>query len=80
MLEDCRGRDRMVVGCTTICVMSAYNHQICDFEPRSWWSVIDTTLYDKVCQWLVKGRWFYPGTPIYSTNKSDHHNITEILL
>jgi hypothetical protein len=25
-------------------------------------------------------RWFYPGTPVSSTNKTDHHDITEILL
>ena len=23
----------------------------CEFEPRSWWVVLDTTLCDKVCQW-----------------------------
>ena len=26
------------------------------------------------------GRWFSPGTPVSSTNKSDRHDITEILL
>ena len=25
------------------------------------------------------GRWFSPGTPASSTNKTDRHNITEIL-
>jgi len=39
-----------------------------------------TTLYDKVCQWLATGRWFSPGTPVSSTNKTDRHNIAEILL
>ena len=39
-----------------------------------------TTLCDKVCQWLAAGRWFSPGTPVYSTNKTDRHDITEILL
>ena len=34
----------------------------------------------KVCQWLEAGRWFSPGTPVTSTNKTDHHDITEILL
>jgi hypothetical protein len=24
--------------------------------------------------------WFSPGTPVSSTNKTDHHNIVEILL
>ena len=25
--------------------------------------VLDTTLCDKVCQWLATGRWFFPVTP-----------------
>jgi len=29
---------------------------------------------------LAKGRWFSPGPPVSSTNKTDHHNRTEILL
>ena len=34
-----------------------------------------------VCQWLATGRWFSPGgTSVSSTNKTDHHDITEILL
>jgi hypothetical protein len=32
--------------------------------------VPNTTLCDKVCQWLATGRWFYPGTPVSSTNKT----------
>jgi hypothetical protein len=39
-----------------------------------------TTLCDKVCQWLVAGQWFSPGPPDSSTNKTDRHDITEILL
>jgi hypothetical protein len=35
---------------------------------------------DKVCQWLVAGQWFSPSTTVSSTNKTDCHNITEILL
>ena len=42
--------------------------------------VLDTTLYDKACQWLAAGLWFSPGTLVSSTNKSDRHDITEILL
>jgi hypothetical protein len=42
--------------------------------------VLNTTLCDKVCQWLVAGLWFSPGTPVSSTDKTDHHDITEILL
>jgi hypothetical protein len=33
----------------------------------------------KVCQWLEAGQWFSPGTPVSSTNKTDH-DITEITL
>ena len=42
--------------------------------------VLDITLCDKVCQWLATGRWFSPGVPVSSTNKTDCHDITEILL
>jgi hypothetical protein len=36
-----------------------------------------TTLCDKVCQWLATDRWF---SPVSFTNKTDCHDITEILL
>ena len=39
-----------------------------------------TTLCDKVCQWLATGQWFSQGPPVSSTNKTDRHHITEILL
>jgi hypothetical protein len=39
-----------------------------------------TTLCDKVCWWLATGRFFSPGTLVSSTNRTDHHDITEILL
>jgi ABC-type dipeptide/oligopeptide/nickel transport system permease component len=44
------------------------------------WGVLDTTLCDKVCQWLATGRWFSPGSSVSSSIKTDHHEITEILL
>jgi len=28
----------------------------------------------------VAGRWFSPGTPVFSTNKTDKYDIVEILL
>jgi len=31
-----RGRDRMVVGFTTTCAISANHHTRCEFEPPSW--------------------------------------------
>jgi hypothetical protein len=38
------------------------------------WGVLDTTLCDIVCQWLATGQWFSPGSPVSSTNKTDHHD------
>ena len=38
------------------------------------------TTLDKVCQWLATGQWFSPGIPVSSTNKTDRHDIIEILL
>ena len=29
---------------------------------------------------LEAGRWYSPGTPVSSTNKTDRHDMTEILL
>ena len=75
---DRRGRDRMVVGLTITCTISAYHHLICEFEPRSWQSVFDTTLYDKVCHSLTTGRWFSSGTPVSFSNKTNRHDITDI--
>ena len=42
--------------------------------------LLDTTFCDKVCQWLAAGRWFHPGTPVSSTNKTDRQDTIEILL
>ena len=36
-----------------------------------WWGVLETTLCDKVCQWLTAGQWFSLGTPVSSTNKTN---------
>jgi hypothetical protein len=35
---------------------------------------------DKAYQLFAHGRWFSPGSSASSTNKTDHHDITEILL
>ena len=45
-----------------------------------WRGVLDATLCDKVCQWPTVGRWFSLGHPVYSTNKTDRHDSTKILL
>jgi len=31
--------------------------------------------YVIVCQLLATGRWFSPGIPVSSNNKTDHHDI-----
>jgi hypothetical protein len=38
------------------------------------------TLCDKVRQRLPTGWWFFQNPPVSSTNTTDHHDITEILL
>ena len=58
----------------------AITTKVLSSNPTHWWGVLDTTLCDKVCQWLDTGQLFSPGPPISSTNKTDHHDMTEILL
>jgi len=62
-----------------------YNY-LCNqwLSPLMFWVRINlgarcTALCDQVCQWLAAGRWFSPGTSVSSTNKTDLHDITEIL-
>jgi hypothetical protein len=52
-------------------------------------TVTDTTInvaqsgditFVHVCQWLATGLWFSRGIPVSSTNKTDSHDIAEILL
>ena len=74
----CRGRDHMAVGFITTCAISTYHHESCDFEPCSG-EVYSIQHYVIKCQWLATGQWFSPGTPVSSTNKTDCHDITEIL-
>ena len=38
------GRDCMVVGFITTCVISVYHHESCAFEHRSWRYILDATL------------------------------------
>ena len=55
---------------------------IIDYFIRAWQGVCDTTLCDKVCQWLTvaTGQCFSQGPPVSSSDKTDYHDITEILL
>ena len=64
---------------------------LCNYclSPLTFWvriphrrGVLDTTLYDKVCQWIAAGRWFSSGKPVSSINNQQTvpHVIIEILL
>jgi hypothetical protein len=78
-----RGHDRMAIWFTTTSTINAYHHHSCEFDPRSRRGLLDTALHcvcDKGCQWLATGRWFSPGILVSSTNKTDRHDIAEILL
>ena len=35
---------------------------------------------DRMVARFITGLWFSPGTPVSSTNKTDRHDIAEILL
>ena len=69
-----RGHNRVVGKFTTTYAISAYHHVSREFE------CFHTTLCDDVWQLLVTGWWFSPDTIVCSTNKTDSHDITEILL
>jgi len=64
-----RGRDRIVVGFTTTYAISAYHHWCCEFESR--WE-------RRVQHYVIK--FVSDFSPVSSTIKTDHHDITEILL
>ena len=65
---------------TKIRGVKSFAPESCEFEPRSWRGVLDTTLCDKFCQKLATGRLFSLDSRVYFTNKTDRHDITEILL
>jgi hypothetical protein len=70
-----------------VCCLMVFNdtfNNIQCLSPLMLWVRISTrarctTLSDKICQWLATGQWFFLGPPVSSTNKTDHHNITEML-
>jgi hypothetical protein len=70
----------MVVKFTTTYTITACHQESCEFESRSWRDVLVSYVIRCVSDRLAAGRWFPPGTPVYSTNKTDQHDITEILL
>ena len=73
------GRNRMVIGFKLPVQSVSITTNVVRWNPTRR-GVLDTILCDKVCQWLATGSWFSPGTPVSSTNETDSHDITEILL
>ena len=70
-----RGRDHIVVAFTTCAINIS-----CEFWSSSCSGVNDTTLSDKVCQWLAAGWWISSGTNVSSINKTDRQDAIQILL
>ena len=67
----------MVVRITTTYVINAYHHSSYELESPLWRGVFHITLYDKILSVIAAGHWF---SPVSSTNKTDYHDITKILL
>jgi hypothetical protein len=65
----------MVVGLTNAYALGTYRHWCCDV--RLPLRARCTTLCDKVCQWLGG---FFHGPLVSFANKTDRHDIDEILL
>ena len=65
----------MVVGFAITCAIGAYHHQSCEFEPSSG-EVYSIQHY--VIQFVSDLRQF--GALVSPTNKTDRHDIAEILL
>jgi hypothetical protein len=62
------GRDRMIVGFKLPIQSVPITTNVVSSNPFMW-GVPDTTLCDKVCQWLATGRWFSPPKVALSTIK-----------
>ena len=59
------GGDRIVVGFITTYMQAVpITTNVVSSNPLRR-GVLDTTLCDKVCQWLTAGQWFSLGTPDY---------------
>ena len=69
-----RGRDHMVVGFTTTYTIIAYHYWCCQFESRSGRGVQHYVIK------FVSDLRQVQISPVSSTNKTDRHDITEIVL
>ena len=62
-----------------LCIQWLSQLTLC-FRIQSRRGVLDTRWCDKFGQWLVASRWFSPGTPFSTVNKTDRHDIAVKLL
>jgi hypothetical protein len=65
--------------CKTLTEVYLIQHYVIKFVSDLWWGVLDTTLCDKVCQWLVVRCTLYNvviGTDYIDSCKSNYHTIT----
>ena len=67
----------MLVGFITTYAISTYHQPTYVFASGS--GEVNFIQHYKF-EWFATGRWFFPGTPVPSTNKTDRHEINEILL
>jgi hypothetical protein len=75
------GREHMVDGFTTTCAKVPNTTNIVSLNPTHGEVYsIQHYVIKYVSDFCQAGQWFSPGTPVSSTNKTDHHNIAEILL
>ena len=61
--------------CLDVCYLVLKSVKTNDILINLWYSKLHL-----FCQWLAAGLWFSPGTLVSSTNKTDWHDIAEILL
>ena len=77
--KDRRDCDRMIVGFTSTCAVSAYHQYSYEFQPVHGEVYSIQHYLMKFVSNLQQVGVFFPGTPISSTNKINRHNITEIV-
>ena len=74
-----RGHGRILVGFTTTCAISDYHNWCYEFESQSGRGVQHYVIKFVSDMWQVSGFLFSQGPSVSSTNKTDRHDITDIL-
>jgi len=75
------GHEHMVDGFTTTCAKVPNTTNVVSLNPTHGEVYsIQHYVIKYVSDFWQAGEWFSPGTPVSSTNKTNRHSITEILL